>query len=1160
MICSVALLLTQFLGTVAQVYAISQNPVVTVGEIPPGLGTYERDGTQATISLAFIYADNEIVFCIDPRVLVDSGRIYNSGELRAGAIYDSSGYRLTESQLENIQQLIFWGWDMSDDKSITQYIKVQGAIYAVLGWQLPYNLSDTVTIDDVNAVITEVNKHTTNTVSFDGETHTVESGKSITLTDNNKNLQYLDFSDKDGWQFKKTDNSVTITATPNAKDTTVYTRNSKLYGQAKTNLLLSSQGSQTVIAFKDPDYMNAFVNLRVTKSQGGIEIHKKDGETGQALSGVEFGLFEKGSNTPLKTAVTDSTGIVRFDNVASKSFDIKETRTRDTYRLNNETFSVTVQAGKTTVVNATNVSKKIRVRISKTFEKGLNGTNKAIFGKGVTFDIISLTTNKIVQSITTDEKGEALSQELPVTSDYRIEERAVEGYHKAEPIIVKSGTEDGKILHYTIENKVKQSRLKVVKVDADTNQPIKVAGISFQLFKNGQKITQSVNGVVVDTFRTDNNGEVNFPENLVYGTYELKEVQAPTGYVLSDKPVSININGEETTVTVTIKNAIQKGQIEVSKKGKVITAWTKNEKGVFIPTYSEQLLGGATFKVTQVGTNNSFEIKTQAGQVTKTKELPLGEYELVEVSAPNGYVLDSIPKRVSLTPQSQTVRLDIKSVSVLNERQSLTIPVEKTFEQSVFNHEQQATIGLYVAENYTEGATTLPKDSLVGIQTVSQNSKVTFEHLPRNMKVYVKEISSSNAYTINQNAVAVVLSKAPVTETGVMTSDVVKIDNKLKRGNFEIVKVDASSQQGLEGVTFKLVAITDDTGTEKEVGTYTTAKDGHLNFTDLVFGRYKAIETKALDGYALSVKPIEFTITGDIIPTQSFVLAGKHVKAHTVVTNESKPEVITDATTTSGDKEGYAFEEHIEKLVASKLVIGQEYEAVATQYDSKGNVLTTQTRKFVAADTTHIENFTFKVPTKYVGNIVYGEDLYRNKEKVAVHFDLNNKRQTVKVLEPKIRTQAHVGGAKEVHEGVKENVVDTVTYENFKNQKVIVRTWLVKYGTTDIVADPTEKEVTVNNHGKFEVVMTNVDTSTLPAGKYTAMEQIFDITESGEKGRLITEHTDPKDENQSFTIVKKTLPKTGESLGTINRLFLGFVFIVMSLSVIFIRKKVNKTY
>ncbi|MBS4749581.1 VaFE repeat-containing surface-anchored protein [Carnobacteriaceae bacterium zg-ZUI78] len=1021
-------------------YAISENPTVTVGELSDVVSNVTKDGQTFQDRMGFIYADGEIVFCVDPRTIVDNGRVYNTGSFSQGEIHDSQGNTLTQGQVEKIKSIIFWGWDMSDDHSLTQYVKVQGAIYKALGYDFD-RMSSQVDSADVDTFISEIDAHATRTLSFDNQTITLKPGESTTLTDTNGNLQYLEFANKNGWEFSKNGNTLTITATENAKNTIVATKNFKLYKQAKTSLLLTSNGSQTVVAFKDPDRLLATLTLNVEERKGHIRIVKTDAQTGEALQGVEFALFEKGGTKELKVALTNEQGIAEFRDLAVKEYDVREVLAKTGYELNPQTLSVTVEADKTATLTATNVKKG--------------------------------------------------------------------------------------------------SLLKIVKVDAETQETIAVAGVSFQVYKDNQPI--SMNGT--DTFVTDSTGTITLPEKLPVGSYLIKEVKAPTGYVLSKEAISVVINGKETTVTVTVKNNKQKGQIWLSKRGFKITAWNKLENGVYLAETDSVLLGGATFRFTNTATQAQFELTTVDGEVLKTAELPLGTYEVVELTAPNGYVKDNTVHTVTLTAEDPAQEVSIESLSVYNTRQSLTVNVTKEFETSEKGQEAKATIGIFSAEDYTENNVTLPKDTLIGLKEVTGTSSITFDNIPSQMKVYAKEISTSQAYTLNEEKFQVTPGK--MSDTGKISSEIVTIKNALKRGEYSFVKVDSSSKEPLAKAEFKLVSILSD-GSEREVGLFTSDDKGLLSFKNLEFGKYYTQETKAPAGYFLNAMKHFFEVNG--ISNATNMLR---------IENERIPSIVTEATALDGGKVVYKHEKIKEVARFDSLVPGKEYEAVATMYTSKGEVLATQKRMFTAKAIQHEEVFFFDVPVKHVGDTVFGEELYRDGEKVAVHFDLTNKHQTVTVLEPTIGTIAKIGGQKQMTVGEKQELVDTLTYKQFKHGKVIVLAWLVKYGTDDMVVKPVEKVVELNGDGEVAITLDTIDVSKLPVGKYTILEQVFEVDENGNVGKLISEHTNNKNEQQSFTIVEKAkLPKTGED-DLFALVLIGLAFVLCGI-VLFLQVKTRQ--
>ncbi len=84
------------------------------------------------------------------------------------------------------------------------------------------------------------------------------------------------------------------------------------------------------------------------------------------------------------------------------------------------------------------------------------------------------------------------------------------------------------------------------------------------------------------------------PEPLKTGNYELHEVAAPEGYVLSKEPVPFTVDGSEAVVTVVQHNKPQKGQITISKTGEVFASVQEND-GFYLPVYEVMGLPGAVY-------------------------------------------------------------------------------------------------------------------------------------------------------------------------------------------------------------------------------------------------------------------------------------------------------------------------------------------------------------------------------------------------------------------------------------------------------------------------------------------------------------------------------------------------------------------------------------
>lgn len=156
------------------------------------------------------------------------------------------------------------------------------------------------------------------------------------------------------------------------------------------------------------------------------------------------------------------------------------------------------------------------------------------------------------------------------------------------------------------------------------------------------------NPETLDTFYVSDEGWLMLPEPLHTGDYELYEVAAPYGYVLSSEPVPFTIDGSEAVVTVTQYNMPQKGQLTITKTGEVFASVQEND-GLYQPVYEVMGLPGAVYDViadediyTGDGTLRAAKdtvvetLTTGEDGTAQSGLLYLGRYRLEERQAPGG--------------------------------------------------------------------------------------------------------------------------------------------------------------------------------------------------------------------------------------------------------------------------------------------------------------------------------------------------------------------------------------------------------------------------------------------------------------------------------------------------------------------------------------------
>lgn len=195
--------------------------------------------------------------------------------------------------------------------------------------------------------------------------------------------------------------------------------------------------------------------------------------------------------------------------------------------------------------------------------------------------------------------------------------------------------------------------LRILKVDANTGEPL--YGATFLLY-------DSKNNLLAER-TTDQNGLIVFGTSLQAGTYKLKEIEAPEGYVLDDTIYTVKLKPNETT-ELRIENTPQTGQIQIVKVSSGYNSVTKDKKG--------DALQGAVFEIYDEDLNLVDEIETDSRGIATSDQLPLGKYVIKEVKAPKYYFTDGKPFYAEIKVHNDLIRFRVENTPV-----DLEVSVEK---------------------------------------------------------------------------------------------------------------------------------------------------------------------------------------------------------------------------------------------------------------------------------------------------------------------------------------------------------------------------------------------------------------------------------------------------------------------------------------------------
>lgn len=385
-------------------------------------------------------------------------------------------------------------------------------------------------------------------------------------------------------------------------------------------------------------------------------------------------------------------------------------------------------------------------------------------------------------------------------------------------------------------------------------------------------------------------------------------MSAPFGYVVNDKYVNISVDTDtafetdgdtnDAIITVEYSDAPAVGELTVEKKGEVLDGF---KGGLLASSYEKEFvyregsLAGAKFKVYAAediytadnqkdADGNRIKYYSEGDLVTTlttgkdgkatAKNLPLGQYRVVEVEAPYGYVLNPNEQKVTFTYVDDKTPVIKESLTFSDDRQKLDMSVTK-LDAEDNTPIAGAVFGLYADEDIKNvaGKVIIEKGILLEKATSDENGKIAFVKDYPFAKYVARELVKPAGYVTNEEAVNF--------DTKYQGQDVkaavYNSEYKNTPTTFEFTKTDITSGAELTGAT---LTVLDKDG--NVVDTWTSdAKEAHV-IKRLVVGEiYTLREEFAPYGY-LNATDIQFTVedTGkvqhvemkDEVPTGSIVI------------------------------------------------------------------------------------------------------------------------------------------------------------------------------------------------------------------------------------------------------------------------------------------------
>lgn len=742
----------------------------------------------------------------------------------------------------------------------------------------------------------------------------------------------------------------------------------------------------------------------------------------------------------LATVKTDEAGNFNFGNLYYGKYYIQEIEPSEGYLLDETKYEVDYSKEPNTHQNISvsrhvvETVKKQPFEIIKVSTDGDDTETDYVEGAEFTvklqseIDKVGWDAAKVYDTLVTDEKGYACSQELPYGTYLVKETKVPHNLYKTDDFTVEV-TEDSRTpQRYRILNDAPfKAYIRMVKKDAESGNTICLSGVTFKIRNTDtdEYVEQKVGKDKVSEFTTDDSGTITTPLKLKYGNYQVEEITAPDGYLISEEefPFVVEKDGAvkveedsdgDPVIEVVIEDTPVKGSISITKAGEVLTgteydtivdrimsAIDQEDRSLdFI--YEEQNLAGAVFQLIaaediytpdhQKDENGKRTLEmingvpASAGAVVATlttdengeasiEDLPLGKYQVVEIEAPKGFVLCEEPFLVELTYKDDHTDVVYGNADFVNERVKTKLSVIKT-DGVTKNPVEGATYGVFAKEDILDvnGEVAVKADTMVDTAVTTASGQAIFAADLPLANYYVKEVESPEGYVMDDTVYDVDFTyKDPL--TAVLEKEITVEETPII---VEVSKTDITTGKELKGATLEVI----DSDGEVYASWVTDGKPHQLEA--IPAGDYTLKETASPYGYLIA-NEVEFTVeeTGEI---QKVAMSDERVKGAVEIYK-------TDSKTKSPIK-GVEFElRNKDGKVLAKLITDKKGYAKTDlldigTYDEEGNfekdipyyIVETKAAKGYVIDTTPHEVL-LQYDDSAVENVVYTLKLKNKPEK-----------------------------------------------------------------------------------------------------------------------------------------------------------------------------------
>lgn len=264
-----------------------------------------------------------------------------------------------------------------------------------------------------------------------------------------------------------------------------------------------------------------------------------------------------------------------------------------------------------------------------------------------------------------------------------------------QPFYIKIDRNSDGVIKEFVENDTPfESYLKLVKIDKNTGKKVTLSNATFKLDRLNEKtnewesVTCKLGKETFDSWETDENGVAYTETKVKAGTYRISEVVIPNGFLKLEQEIVFEVNKSNKTlefdkdydayITVTVANEQPTGTLKIDKSVAI-----REDVDTSLVDISD--LSGIKFKlyakediINYADGSIIYEKGKEVGQYNLTKEgmlliekLPMGLYELEEISTLDGLVLDTTKHEIVFKQEDITTKVYTKEEKLVNDTTSV---------------------------------------------------------------------------------------------------------------------------------------------------------------------------------------------------------------------------------------------------------------------------------------------------------------------------------------------------------------------------------------------------------------------------------------------------------------------------------------------------------